>query len=454
MPLPVEFTNKMRSLLGAEYENFIKCFDDERYYGLRVNTLKISVEDFLRISPFKLEKIPWVQEGFYYSREDRPSKHPYYHAGLYYIQEPSAMAPADVIGVKPGNRVLDLCAAPGGKSTQLAAKLAGEGLLVSNDISNNRIKALVKNIELYGVKNSVITNESPERLSKRFEDYFDKIVVDAPCSGEGMFRKDENAAKSWGVHSVEKCCIMQKSILHEAAKMVKPGGYILYSTCTFSPEENEWSISNFLECNKNFELVEIPKHSGIEGGRREWTQGGFEVEKCARFWPHKVKGEGHFLALLRKIDGNEKKQEISGKIFDKKLITDYNKFSDEYLKEKIEGEFELYGDYLYLSPKGIPSLNGLKVIRPGWFLGILKKGRFEPSQAFVMGLKSEQIKNIVNFSNNSSEVLRYLKGETLEIKVSKGWNAVCVDGFTLGWAKGQEDILKNDYPAGWRWIEN
>lgn len=453
MALPVEFVNKMKNLLGSEYDEFLGSFNKDRYFGLRVNTLKVSVNEFLSVSPFKLEKVPWANEGFYYNKEHRPAKHPYYHAGLYYIQEPSAMSPAEMIGVNPGDKVLDLCAAPGGKSTQLAAKLAGDGLLVSNDISASRIKALVKNIELYGVKNAAITNEMPEKLAMRFEGYFDKIVVDAPCSGEGMFRKDENAAKSWGIHSVDKCCVMQKSILNEAAKMLKPGGYILYSTCTFSPEENECSISNFLENNKNFELVEIPKHSGIQPGRREWTHGDFEVEKAARFWPHKVKGEGHFLALLRKNDGEESRQEISRKVFDKKLLNDYYKFCEEYLNVPIDGDFELYGDYLYLSPKGLLSLSGLKVIRPGWFLGILKKSRFEPSQALVMGLKANQIKNKVNFSSSSPEVLRYLKGETLNIKAPKGWNAVCVDGFTLGWAKGQEDILKNDYPSGWRWVD-
>ncbi len=452
MKLPQNFLDKMKELLKDEYEEFIKCYDEERFYGLRVNTLKVSVEDYNKITSFKLQSIPWCKEGYYYNNGDKPTHHPYYYAGLYYIQEPSAMAPAEFIDILPGDKVLDLCSAPGGKSTQIACKLNSSGLLVSNDISASRIKALVKNIELYGVKNAIVLNETPERLSNKFTSFFDKILVDAPCSGEGMFRKDQSAVKSWSIHSNQKCSVMQKDILEHAGHMLKPGGYILYSTCTFSPDENECIISDFLEKNKNFSLVSLPKHSGIQNGRSNWCKDDFELEKCARFWPHKLKGEGHFLALLRKNDGQyiEYKEEIN--VIDKKKIYSYYDFCSQNLIKTFEGNFQMYGEYLYLAPNGLPNLNGIKVIRPGWFLGLIKKDRFEPSHMMSVSLKSSDFRNIINFNSKSKDVLRYLKGETLNTDSPKGYNVVCVDGFTLGWAKSGEGILKNNYPAGWRMI--
>ena len=261
----------MQGLLGKdEYEAFLLSYSMPRYYGLRVNTLKISVEEFIKISPFKLEKIPWTKDGFYYDEGEHPGKHPFYYAGLYYIQEPSAMLPATVLDARPGEYILDLCAAPGGKTVQIAAGMKGEGLLIANDISSERIKALVKNIELCGVRNTIVTNEQPKKLAAKFPTYFDKILVDAPCSGEGMFRKDENAAKSWGKYKCDACSSVQKDILEYADIMLKPGGRLVYSTCTFSPEEDEVVIGNFLKKHDNYETFEIPLIAGIENGRADW----------------------------------------------------------------------------------------------------------------------------------------------------------------------------------------
>ncbi|WP_234410358.1 RsmB/NOP family class I SAM-dependent RNA methyltransferase [Caldalkalibacillus mannanilyticus] len=270
--LPVEFERRMIQLLGEEYPKFIESFSDPRHYGLRINTLKWSVEEALHHLPFELSAIDWVKEGFYYSENERPAKHPYYQAGLYYIQEPSAMAPGATIPIMPGDRVLDLCAAPGGKSTQVAARLQGKGVLVSNDISNERIKALVKNIELFGVKNAIVTNETPDKLATVFEQYFDKILIDAPCSGEGMFRKNPEMIKSWEQHNVDSCVVMQKDILEEAAKMLRDGGYILYSTCTFAPEENEKQMARFLATHPEFQLCPIDEVSGYQRGNRLWGE--------------------------------------------------------------------------------------------------------------------------------------------------------------------------------------
>ncbi|HEY8350167.1 MAG TPA: RsmB/NOP family class I SAM-dependent RNA methyltransferase [Clostridia bacterium] len=351
MKLPAKFMEKMRRLLDEEeYEQLISALSGERVCGLRVNTLKIGIDEFQKISPFDLEAVPWTDDGFYISGEDAPGRHPYYHAGLYYIQEPSAMLPGQVLGAEPGDRVLDMCAAPGGKTVQIAAAMKGRGLLVSNDINAERVKALVKNIELCGIRNAIVLNESPENLARNFKGYFDKILIDAPCSGEGMFRKDETAVRSWESFKCERCSKMQEAILHYADLLLKPGGTLVYSTCTFSPEENEQMIIDFILKHKGYELVEIPKLAGIEGGRPEWAGiagkqactpehqvigenpewaqvigegpcdrdtavGKLEqltddssfhcvdygvLECAARLWPHKVRGEGHFVAKLVK----------------------------------------------------------------------------------------------------------------------------------------------------------
>lgn len=305
MKLPKEFLERMEKMLGAEYEAFLKSYEEPRKFGLRVNTAKISVEKFQELAPFHLTPIPWIPNGFYYEREDDPARHPFYYAGLYYLQEPSAMTPATVLPVVPGERVLDLCAAPGGKATALGAKLRGEGLLVANDISASRAKALLKNLEIFGISNSYVTNAVPERLAEQFEESFDKILVDAPCSGEGMFRKDLANARVWSLEKVEECAKTQHAIIRSAVSMLRPGGLLLYSTCTFSPEENEQTIASLLADEPELELLEIPWYEGFSHGRPELADGNEALTRCVRIFPHKMDGEGHFLALLRKQRAGE-----------------------------------------------------------------------------------------------------------------------------------------------------
>ncbi|HOV25072.1 MAG TPA: RsmB/NOP family class I SAM-dependent RNA methyltransferase [Pseudobacteroides sp.] len=458
MKLPLEFLEKMKNLLGdEEYRSFMDSFDKPRFYGLRINTLKIKVEDFIKISPFKLTPVPWTKDGFYYSGDYSPGKHPYYNAGLYYIQEPSAMYPGYVADAKPGERILDLCAAPGGKSVQLAAGLDGKGILVSNDINTDRVKALVKNIELSGIKNAVVTNESPDNLAKRFGAFFDKVLVDAPCSGEGMFRKDEEAQKSWSNFKSDKCAVMQRDILESADKLLKPGGYLIYSTCTFSPEEDEMMISEFLEKHREYTICDIPKCGGIDDGRPQWSDGNPELLKTSRLWPHKLDGEGHFTAMLKKNEdlsdfgqANVSEQNIGGKM-DKALLDEFFKFAEDNFNCEINGRFELIGSHLYCLPFETPSLDGLKVAKFGWYLGEFNKGKFNPSHSMVISLKKEDINNVLDLSSSSNEVLSYLKGETLIMEgVNDGLICVCVDGHTLGWAKCSGGVIKNQYPKGWR----
>ena len=288
--LPQNYLDAMKELLKEDYEDYLASFEEKRLYGLRINTLKISVEDFLKISPFELEPIPWIENGFYFHEEDKPAKHPYYFAGLYYIQEPSAMTPANVLPVEDGDVVFDMCAAPGGKSTELGAKLDRTGLLITNDISNSRAKALLKNVEVFGIPNLCVLSEDPKKIADRFTGFFDKVLIDAPCSGEGMFRRDPVAVQEWSPEHVETCAVRQLAILSSAAQCVREGGILVYSTCTFSTEENEGVVQKFLESHPEF-VLEKPN---VTFGRPAYGV------DAVRIFPMDG-GEGHFAARFRRV---------------------------------------------------------------------------------------------------------------------------------------------------------
>lgn len=457
MNLPEKFTSSMKKLLNDEYDDYIKSFEEPRIYGLRVNTAKISVEEFLKISPFNLRQIPWIENGFFYSEEDRPAKHPYYFAGLYYLQEPSAMTPANLLPVKSGERVLDLCAAPGGKSTELAAKLNGKGLLVSNDISATRAKALLKNLELFGVPNMAVVCEMPQKLAEYFPEYFDKILIDAPCSGEGMFRKDNKLIKAWQSNGPEFYSNLQKNIVLEAVKMLKPGGLMIYSTCTFALEEDEQQIQYILDNCEDMSVVPLEKKEGFCDGLYELANTSEDTKGCVRLFPHKIEGEGHFVALMKKA--GELKEDLSGK----NLTSNVKKVPQEildflqYTTIDIDmSELQIIDTRVYVVPRELGELKGLKYLRTGLLLGEIKKNRFEPSQALAMALKMEQFDSVINLNVDDARVIKYLKGETIEVddinvKRTSGWQLVCVDGYPLGFGKLVNGTLKNKYLSGWRW---
>ncbi|MBR6400108.1 MAG: RsmB/NOP family class I SAM-dependent RNA methyltransferase [Firmicutes bacterium] len=451
MELPIAYTEKMKRLLGAEFDDYLKSFSDGRYYGLRANTLKISPRELEQRLPFELSPIPWCSTGFYYNGDEvRPSKHPYYNAGLFYIQEPSAMSTGAVLPVEKGDRVLDLCAAPGGKSTQAAAKLDGTGIIVSNDISASRCKALLKNVEVCGVSNCVITNETPERLADKLPSFFNKIIVDAPCSGEGMFRKDETAVKSWESHKTDYCRTLQREILHHADRLLAKDGIIAYSTCTFAPEENEGMLREFIDRHPYYEVLEIDKSLGFSDGRPEWCDAGEEFKKAGRLWPHKVHGEGHFICLLHKTDGSPVlegyEREERAKAAD---LTDFYDFADKYLDMDFSDKHLLiHGEKLLMVPMGL-GLKGLRVMRSGLYLGDLKTKRFEPSQAFAMALKKQQARLTVDLALESDGLQRYMRGESFNVDCGDGWALVCADGWPLGWGKVQKGRLKNKYLSSW-----
>ncbi len=477
MNLPIEFEKKMKAFLGNEWDDFLYSYDNNRFQALRFNTLKVqSQEERMRIlKTLKIssdKKVSWADEAYYFDENVRPGKHPYHEMGLYYIQEPSAMSAAALLAPKPGMRVLDLCAAPGGKSTQLATYLGDSGLLVSNEINTQRSRILSQNIERMGIKNAIVTNEDSFVLASHFPGFFNAIQVDAPCSGEGMFRKLPEAIEQWSMENVAICAARQKEILDNAAVMLKPGGVIVYSTCTFSKEENEDVIEYFLERHPDFTL-----------------------EEMERFWPHKVDGEGHFVAkLVRRGSVNElgadydvcedscNKVEDTGLKADRKTKKNKNsknrknetktaltkenmKLLSEFLDETISEDMAawiknsrlvMFGEQLYRLPDMEVDIKGLKVQRAGLHIGEFKKQRFEPSHSLALALKLNDAKNLVKLTCDNPQTIGFFNGQSVMLsdkqaaECKKGWALVCVDGYTAGWGKVNGTQVKNHYPKGLR----
>ena len=459
MNLPIEFEKKMKAFLGNEWDDFLYSYDNNRFQALRFNTLKVqSHEEIMRIL-MVLEissdkRVSWANEAYYFDENVRPGKHPYHEMGLYYIQEPSAMSAAALLAPKPGMRVLDLCAAPGGKSTQLATYLGDSGLLVSNEINTQRSRILSQNIERMGIKNAIVTNEDSFVLASHFPGFFNAIQVDAPCSGEGMFRKLPEAIEQWSMENVAICAARQKEILDNAAVMLKPGGTIVYSTCTFSKEENEDVIEYFLERHPDFTL-----------------------EEMERFWPHKVDGEGHFVAKLvrrgcvdtdLKADRKTKKNKNSKnrKNETKPALTKENmKLLSEFLDETISEDMAawiknsrlvMFGEQLYRLPDMEVDIKGLKVQRAGLHIGEFKKQRFEPSHSLALALKLSEAKNVVKLTWDDPQTTGFFNGQSVMLsdeqtaECKKGWALVCVDGYPAGWGKVNGAQVKNHYPKGLR----
>ncbi len=427
--LPQAFLNRIQAQLGQEYEAFLQSLERPRAVALRFNSLK-GVRPAL---PFVGDAVPWESQGHYYEPSARPGLHPYHDAGVYYLQEASAMSAVSLLAPQPGERVCDLCAAPGGKSTQIAGSMKGEGFLLCNEYSPKRAKILSQNIERMGVANALVTNETAENLARRLPGFFDRVLIDAPCSGEGMFRKEEAAVTDWSQETVEMCAARQAGILDAGAKLVRPGGRLVYSTCTFAPEENEQAVAAFLQRNPEFmpEDVEAP-----------W----FVKENVGQFrlWPHKLMGEGHFVAVLRRR-GEEAPEGAA--VPGEKLPKQWLDFSRDMEILLPAGKAISFGQTLYWAPMDLPDLKGLRVLRPGLELGEVKKDRFEPAHALALWLNS--CKSTVSFPADSAQTRAYLHGEVIPAQV-RGWCLVQVDGFSLGWGKGDGTVLKNHYPKGLR----
>ena len=443
MRLPEKFETRMREMLNDEYDDFLKAMDESPLFaGIRINTLKENAAEMVFREFGRLEKIPWCADGFYADKAVISGNHPYHLAGLFYFQEPSAMSTVAALPIEKDDYVLDLCAAPGGKATQAGALLGDNGLIIANEIVKSRANILSDNIERMGIKNAIVTNETPQRLAEKYPCFFDKIIVDAPCSGEGMFRKEPQAIDEWSIEHTISCGERQKNILQSAMKMLKCGGYLAYSTCTFAPEENEKVCAYMLE-NYNVELIAPQNLDMLCEGKTEWSASRFDMNNTRRIFPHRQNGEGHFVALFHSLDNNtnEMKKITSKKCDGEKL---YREFEDKFLCTELNGEFCLFGENLYLMPRSI-DIDKIKVARAGLHLGIIRKNRFEPSHALCLALKKEAFKNSVDFECDSDTLKKYLMGETIPYD-KNGWCAVTVNGYPIGWGKASGGILKNHFP--------
>ena len=432
MRFPTGFEEKYQRLLGKEAASFFSTFDQEPISAFRTNPLKEGQVTFSN-------PISGTKWGYYGKVSGKSPEHV---TGLIYSQEPAAQMVAQVAHPHEGMRVLDLAAAPGGKSTHLLSYLNNTGLLVSNEINNKRSKILVENIERFGAKNVLVTNESAERLAKVFSSYFDLIVLDAPCSGEGMFRKQPDAMDYWSLDYPAQCAALQREILEDAVKMLANGGELVYSTCTWAPEENEeivaWLLDEF-----PLELVDLPKINGMTPG--------IDYPETARMYPHRFKGEGQFVAKFRFV-GEHKLPKLkparSNLTADQRSL--WQSFQKEHLKIELKGDLQTFGDQLYLLPLGLPDLSKIKIARNGLHLGTFKKKRFEPSFALGLALQPSEVKNKLELSQQDFEV--YVGGETLQIKeiLPNGWYQLVIQGNGLGFAKLANQTLKNYFPKGLR----
>ena len=426
--LPERFLQRMQAQLGEEYDQYIDSLSRPRAVALRFHPAKAQAE-----VPFLTQGVPWEPLGHYYDPQARPGLHPYHEAGVYYLQEASAMSAVALLDPQPGERICDLCAAPGGKSTQIAGRLQGQGFLLCNEWSPKRAKILSQNIERMGVANALVTNETADNLARHLPGFFDRVLIDAPCSGEGMFRKEEAAVTDWSQETVEMCARRQAEILDAGAQLVRPGGRLVYSTCTFAPEENEWTVAAFLQRNPDFFLEPVDAPWFTPAGEGQF-----------RLWPHKLLGEGHFAAVLRR----QGEEPVAGTpCTGGKLPKEYLQFSKDLQLQLPAGKAILFGQTLYWAPEELPELKGLKVLRPGLQLGEVKKDRFEPAHALALWLPA--CKNSVSFPAESDEIKAYLHGEVLP-STMRGWCLVQADGFSIGWGKGDGNQLKNHYPKGLR----
>lgn len=544
--LPQDFIDRIEQMLGEEeLQEFLASYDEKRNYALRLNGAKPIDNGY-----FESTDIPWEPSGRYYADPEvsgfRPGKHPYHECGAYYIQEASAMSPAAYLmreelwqnnsevesrEANRGNaneesqesnlelaeaysdkltdtacgqsievtsygtnykgiRILDLCSAPGGKTTQIASYMHGQGLLVSNEIIPNRAKILAENVERMGIRNCVVVSEDPLKLAPKFPEFFHRIMVDAPCSGEGMFRKEQEASEQWSLENVRMCGERQDYILDCAYDMLAPGGTMVYSTCTFAPDENEGSVSRFIHRHPDMMIVPVVKYDGMSDGSAAWAREFGElgdapvaegIERTIRLWPHKLHGEGHFLAVLHKrrlgaeVDQGLETRDYDSSSFDPdSLSIDYKTektyalkhfpelqifakevLADEAYEQFADREFIQFGSQICLATDEfapIPSLKGLKVSRVGLHLGEVKKNRFEPSHAWALALTREETRDgvMLTMAEDAEGAYKYFNGETFNREAQPGWQVVFIDGCSAGWCKVTGNTVKNHYPKGLR----
>ncbi len=452
--LPEKFLQRMKNLLNDEYQSFLDQYNSQPLKGLRINTLKCNAQKLHQLLEVNLTPSPFSPLSYYIEGNIKLGNHPLHHCGAYYLQEPSASCAVTALDIQQNDKVLDLCAAPGGKSTQIAALLNGTGLIWSNEIVKKRAQILLSNIERMGIKNSVVSSLSPELLCPRLQGYFDKVLVDAPCSGEGMFRKDEQAINEWTEEHTKSCMERQLQILESAKVCLKEGGTLVYSTCTFSPYENEGVINEFIKKNPDFKLVDCLRGTNISFGRE-----GIDMPQARRIYPMDG-GEGHFVAKLIK------ESEATGYTPDEpadnlkilKAKANIIKQADELywniFKASKPPVFTIVKDKIIIKPIQTPTLAGAGVIRSGVLFGEIKKNRIEPAHNLFTTSYKEDFNSVVDLDVSSSQVNSYLLGEEISVEGNiKGYTAVCVNGITLGFGKCSNGQLKNKYPKGLRKVK-
>lgn len=438
--LPDAYKNRMKALLGAEYDEFLSCYEQPHYRGIRLNALKCDEKTLKAALPFSMTPTPFSPLSYYIpANAEKIGSLPLHHAGAFYSQEPSAAAAVTALDPQPGEIVLDLCAAPGGKSTQIASLLQGQGLLWSNEYIKSRANILLSNLERIGVQNAVVSSCHPKTLCASLAGYFDKILVDAPCSGEGMFRREEQAVQDWSPEHVTACAERQLAILTSAADALKENGMLVYSTCTFSQEENEGVISDFLKSRNDFELIDCKQSFGRPGF----------LPMARRIFPMDG-GEGHFVAVLKRLSPN--KQYPAPYCSNQSPVREMaHDFYEQLFRIQSNHTIEQFGNNFLLLPKTLPYLKGLGVIRAGVLLGEWKTNRIEPAHAVFMSAVPCDLNCVIDFSHDSKEIGQFLRGEEIEVPVGiKGFAGVTVDGIVTGFGKCSNGRLKNHYPKGLR----
>jgi 16S rRNA C967 or C1407 C5-methylase (RsmB/RsmF family)/NOL1/NOP2/fmu family ribosome biogenesis protein len=452
-PLPAAYVERMTSLLGDEAEAFFASYDRPARSGLRVNPRKISPEEFQRRSPWPLEPVPWCGTGFYLPEDAPAGKHPWHAAGLYYLQEPSAMAVVGQLLLDAETWVADVCSAPGGKATQIEDRLGEASLLVANEMVGSRVKALGENLERWGAAQTVITNLEVHRIADVLPSAFDEVLVDAPCSGEGLFRRSPDARGEWSPAHVEGSARRQRALLEQAARLASPGGDLIYSTCTFAPEENEQVIAAFLDTHAAWSLDPIDDER-LAPGRSDWAETEHDLSGMARLWPHRLEGDGHTIAILHRDDNDfddqipfeppaaipnapDSVQDLFGD-FVERVIPGFT----------IESYLLKLGETLMFLPMMGSAAYSLPMVRKGLWAGTYAPDRFTPSHALALYLQPDQCSNVETL--DFEEAARYLSGETLSKPGAPGWVLIAFDGFPLGWGKRSGDVIKNHYPKGLR----
>lgn len=434
------FLNRMQKLLQEQYPDFLDALQQEQIKGFYLNPLKKDVLTYLDRS--KIKPHPYIKDGFYFNKDYRLGKHPYFHCGLYYIQEPSSMAVEHILNVKSDDYVLDMCSAPGGKACYVASHLSNNGLMICNDMNRLRASILSHNIERFGLKNTIVLNSDPAKLVPLFTGFFDKIILDAPCSGEGMFRKLDQAVTTWSMDKVKECAYIQRNLIDQAYQMLKKDGILIYSTCTYSLEENEMQV-DYMVNQLNMELLPIQKEKGMESG--------YHNEHVVRMYPHKNIGEGQFIALLKKKETSPyHKLPILKPNLSKQQYQLVKTFYQENLNIDVPPYLYQSNQHVYAILPHFPEIKGVRILRTGLYLGECKKGRFEPSLSLALTLEKKDVKRYISFCHDAKEVTQYLQGQTLPGIGKKGYGVIFVDEFPLSFYKESNQQIKNLYPKGLR----